>query len=313
GGTNGDDHPMSWYHEYDGGRAFYTGMGHTIESYTEPLFLDHIRGGLQYVLGGGKPKPLDFALASTKRVPDENRFTKVILGEGFDEPVELVVMNDNRVLFIERKGAVKLYTPQDSTIKTIYNIEVSHKYTHADGSITEAEDGLMGLGLDPNFDKNHWVYLYYSKPGDKAVNVLTRWDFIDNKLIPESEKVLLEVAVQREECCHTGGSIDWDADGNLYLSTGDNTNPFGTSYAPIDERPGRSPWDAQKSSANTNDLRGGIIRIHPEPDGTYTIPEGNLFPPGTEKTRPEIYVMGTRNAYRISVDKKTGFVYWGDV
>src|SRR5690606_15578897 len=74
-----------------------------------------------------------------------------------------------------------------------------------------------------------------------------------------------------------------------------------------------NPWDAQKGSANTNDLRGGIIRIHPEPDGTYTIPEGNLFPPGTEKTRPEIYVMGTRNAYRISVDKKTGFVYWGDV
>ena len=313
GGTNGEDHPMSWYHEYDGGRAFYTGMGHTIESYSEPLFLDHIRGGLQYVLGGEKPKDLNFALASTKRVPDENRFTKVILGEGFDEPVELVVMNDNRVLFIERKGAVKLYTPQDSTIKTIYNIEVSHKYTHADGSITEAEDGLMGIGLDPNFDKNHWVYLYYSKPGDKAVNILTRWEFVDNKLIPESEKVLLEVAVQREECCHTGGSIDWDADGNLYLSTGDNTNPFGTSYAPIDERPGRSPWDAQKSSANTNDLRGGIIRIHPEPDGTYTIPEGNLFPPGTEKTRPEIYAMGTRNAYRISVDKKTGFVYWGDV
>src|SRR5690606_20743101 len=69
----------------------------------------------------------------------------------------------------------------------------------------------------------------------------------------------------------------------------------------------------QKGSANTNDLRGGVLRIHPEPDGTYTIPDGNLFPPGTEKTRPEIYVMGTRNAYRISVDKKTGYLYWGDV
>src|SRR5690606_30917266 len=118
GETNGDDHPMSWYHEYDGGRAFYTGMGHTIESYTEPLFLDHIRGGLQYVLGGGKPKPLDFALASTKRVPDENRFTKEIRGAGFDVPGEMVVMNDNRVLFIERKGAGKLYKPQDSMSNT---------------------------------------------------------------------------------------------------------------------------------------------------------------------------------------------------
>ena len=101
--------------------------------------------------------------------------------------------------------------------------------------------------------------------------------------------------------------------GNLFLSTGDNSNPFATGYAPIDERPGRSPWDAQKSSANTNDLRGKIIRIHPEPDGTYTIPEGNLFPKGTPKTRPEIYTMGHRNPYRISVDKHTGFLYWGDV
>ena len=47
------------------------------------------------------------------------------------------------------------------------------------------------------------------------------------------------------------------------MSTGDNTNPHATGYAPIDEREGRGPWDAQKGSANTNDLRGKIIRIHP--------------------------------------------------
>ena len=128
-----------------------------------------------------------------------------------------------------------------------------------------------------------------------------------------SKKILLEVDVQREQCCHTGGSIAFDANGNLFLSTGDNTSPRSTKYAPIDGRPGRSPWDAQKSSANTNDLRGKILRIHPEPDGTYTIPDGNLFAKGTPKTRPEIYIMGGRNPYRISVDKTTGYLYWGDV
>lgn len=50
GGENGDDHPIAWYHEYDGGRVFYTGGGHTDESYSEPLFLEHIRGGIEYVL-----------------------------------------------------------------------------------------------------------------------------------------------------------------------------------------------------------------------------------------------------------------------
>jgi Glucose/sorbosone dehydrogenases len=104
----------------------------------------------------------------------------------------------------------------------------------------------------------------------------------------------------------------FDTKGNLYVSTGDNSNPFASGYAPVDERPGHMPWDAQKSSGNTNDLRGKIIRIHPEPDGTYTIPDGNLFPKGTAKTRPEIYTMGHRNPYRISIDSHTGFLYWGE-
>lgn len=50
GGKNGENHPAAWYHEYDGGRVFYTGGGHTDESFSEPLFVDHIWGGLQYVL-----------------------------------------------------------------------------------------------------------------------------------------------------------------------------------------------------------------------------------------------------------------------
>ena len=48
GGTNGDNHPMVWYHDFDGGRSFYTALGHTEESYSEPLFLDHLLGGIMY-------------------------------------------------------------------------------------------------------------------------------------------------------------------------------------------------------------------------------------------------------------------------
>lgn len=51
GGANGDDHPISWYHDYDGGRAFYTGMGHTGESYKDPTFLNHLLGGIIYAMG----------------------------------------------------------------------------------------------------------------------------------------------------------------------------------------------------------------------------------------------------------------------
>ncbi|WP_245877839.1 PQQ-dependent sugar dehydrogenase [Spirosoma fluviale] len=245
--------------------------------------------------------------------PDENRFTKVVLAEKLNEPLEMAILPDERVLFIERHGQVQLYSPVTKQVKTIATIPVSTKYKDVEGHETEAEDGLLGINIDPNFEKNHWVYLYYSPAGSESKNSLTRYELRGDELVLSSKKVLLDVPVQREQCCHTGGSIDWDRDGNLYLSTGDNTSPRATLYAPIDERPGRGPWDAQKSSGNTNDLRGKILRIHPEADGTYTIPEGNLFPKGTERTRPEIYTMGHRNPYRISVDRHTGAVYWGDV
>ncbi len=80
-----------------------------------------------------------------------------------------------------------------------------------------------------------------------------------------------------------------------------------------DERPDRKNWDDQRGSGNSNDLRGKILRIHPNTDGSYSIPDGNLFPKGTPKTRPEIYIMGDRNPWRPSVDRKTGWLYWGEV
>jgi type 1 glutamine amidotransferase len=51
GGANGDNHPMAWYHEYEGGRAFYTALGHTDETWSDPLFLHHLLAGIKYAMG----------------------------------------------------------------------------------------------------------------------------------------------------------------------------------------------------------------------------------------------------------------------
>ena len=69
--------------------------------------------------------------------------------------------------------------------------------------------------------------------------------------------------------------------------------------------------DARRSALNTNDLRGKALRIKVADDGSYTIPSGNLFAPGTPNTRPEIYAMGFRNPFRIQVDSK-GIAYMTD-
>ena len=106
-------------------------------------------------------KPLDY----TRAKPEENRFTKVVLAEGLDEPVELAVLpGEQDPVHRAARATVKLYTPATKTITQIATIPVSLKYTNGD----VAEDGLLGLAADPSFATNGWVYMYYSPAGADA-------------------------------------------------------------------------------------------------------------------------------------------------
>lgn len=230
-------------------------------------------------------------------------FEKVVLDSTTTDPIELDVAPDGRVFFIERRGVIKVWHPDTERTTLAGYLPVT----------IEEEDGLMGLALDPHFTDTGWIYLYYAPPTGGARNQLSRFTVDGDRVDLRSERQILTVPTQRKECCHTGGSIAFGPDGLLYLSTGDDTNPFASDgFAPIDERPERAPWDAQRTSANTQDLRGKILRIRPHADGSYSIPEGNLFDDPADG-RPEIYVMGNRNPYRIAIDPATGDLYWGDV
>ncbi|GHD37444.1 glycosyl hydrolase [Streptomyces mirabilis] len=269
--------------------------------------------------------PAGAAVADPGNTAAAEDFQQVTLAKGepeVGEPMSLAVLPDRSVLHTSRDGELRLTDAAGNT-RIAGKLDV---YTHD-------EEGLQGVGIDPGFADNRFIYLYYAPPlntpaGDApetgtaadfapfdGVNRLSRFVLkTDGTLDTASEKKILDVQATRGICCHVGGDIDFDAAGNLYLSTGDDSNPFQSDgFTPIDERPDRNPvFDAQRSAGNTNDLRGKILRIKVNADGSYAIPDGNLFPPGTDKTRPEIYAMGFRNPFRFSVDKATGIVYVGD-
>lgn len=263
--------------------------------------------------------------AVTAAPPPGTDFQQIRLAAGPDqmgEPMSLAVLPDGSVLHDSRDGAI-YYTTVDGLTTTAAKLDA---YTHD-------EDGLQGIALDPNFQRNHWVYLFYAPKlntpttdaplwGTEAdfapyngYNQLSRFIFSNGKLDLASEQKIMQVGpTNRGICCHVGGYIQFDGRGNLLLSTGDDTNPFASdNYSPLDERPNRNPaFDAQRSAGNTNDLRGKLLRIHVEKDGSYSIPEGNLFEPDKPKTRPEIYAMGFRNPFRFVVDREADVIYLAD-
>ncbi|WP_327327049.1 ThuA domain-containing protein [Streptomyces sp. NBC_01210] len=265
------------------------------------------------------------AAADPEPAAAAEEFQQVTLAKGGEEtgePMSLAVLPDRSVLHTSRNGELRM-TDSAGNTRVVGTIPV---YSHD-------EEGLQGVGLDPKFSENRFIYLYYAPPlntpaGDApntgapadfakfdGVNRLSRFVLkADGTLDNASEKKVIDIPATRGICCHVGGDIDFDAQGNLYLSTGDDSNPFASDgYTPIDETPGRNPaYDARRTSGNTNDLRGKLLRIKVNDDASYSIPDGNLFAPGTDKTRPEIYAMGFRNPFRFSVDKKTGIVYVGD-
>ncbi|MCY4727721.1 ThuA domain-containing protein [Nocardioides sp. STR2] len=295
-GAMGAEHPIAWCQDYDGGRSWYTGMGHTAASFSDQKFLGHILGGIQTAAG---------VLPSDCKATLQPSFEKVALDENTTNPMELAIADDGRVFYIDRAGAVKIILPNGSVV-TAGTIPV----------YTGQEFGLLGIALDPAFATNNHVFLYYAPSGTASIDRISRFTMNGNTLDLSSAVTILDVPVQRNECCHAGGSMEFDNDGNLYLATGDNTNPFDSGgYTPIDERDGRSAWDAQRTSANTNDLNGKVLRIRPKADGGYTIPTGNLFDEAADtqqKTRPEIYAMGFRNPFRIGLDVQNNNILVAD-
>ncbi len=253
-------------------------------------------------------KPLQFLLllASTLAAEefDASRFEKQIIVPASECAMQLEVLPDGRVFFLELSGKVKRVEPRTGHVALLGQLPVAqHEKAH--------DRRANGFVLAPDFATSQQMFFLYSPLARERSMRLSRFTLKEGKLDLGSEKMLLELPMELMSTAgHYGGGLAWTPQGDLVIGTGDYTFPRGTGT--FDDRPGMETDDSQRSSANSQDLRGKILRITPQPDGTYIIPKGNIYA-DAKQGRPEIFALGLRNPFRLSVDPRTGFIYWGDV
>ena len=251
-----------------------------------------------------------------------------------NEPIGFDVLPDGRVVQTDRRGGVRLHDPATNTTHLLAQIPV----------YMASEDGMYGPAVDNDFATNKWVYLYYSPlthgaavPGDHADGQRAEHRRRPERLGPVAGLLPAQpVQVRRRadarrwtwppsrrssRCRSTAAPAATSPatststrSNNLWMVTGDDTPAGGGNsggFSPHNDMLTATGLfnaphvDARRSALNTNDLRGKILRIKVQPDGSYTIPRGNLFTGAEEgggKTRPEIYAMGFRNPFRITLD-----------
>ncbi len=307
GGSQGNDHPIAWCREFDGGRSAYFAMGHTDESYSASIFRGLIANAIEWA--GGESEGDSGASIG-------GNYEKIVLVADPVEPMSLDVAADGSVYWVQRSGAIKRHRQSTGFTTTIGTLD----------TYTGGEFGAVAMALQPGFDasnpatRNLYV-MYAPNPGTTTMTRVSRFSLDGAGFLDlASEKMLFEYPCNRPSNHggsghHQGGTLRFDGSGNLFASIGDNTDA--SNYSP--RNTADIMKDARKSAANSNDLRGGIVRIHPDIGNgpashpNYTIPAGNFFPEGTPNTRPEIYTKGARNPFRMCIDPYTGWLYYGDV
>ncbi len=294
-----NDYPISWVREHNGGRVFYTKLGHFPDVWGTPDFIQHMLQGMRMAAGRIES---DFSGHLVKETISENVW-----------PDDIAVDDQGNVWIAELRGKLHRYDAASGETTLVAELPTTDP--------TNIEHGLYGVEVDPNFYNGEpYVYLFYAER-ETFINTLSRFRYENGRVDLSSEKVLLRVPTE-PQCCHQAGDLEWGPDGTLYLSTGDTgmseTRPdweiteeemaaFKATHDLEDTQWSRLV-DSERSAQNLQDLRGKILRINK--DGS--IPKDNPFY-GEAGVRWEIYAYGLRNPYRFKVDQENGHLYIGVV
>ena len=200
-----------------------------------------------------------------------------------DFPVTLAFAPDGRLFYNELlNGNIRIITPGGRLLE--------QPFAHVDlapGQVPPGEIGLIGLTLDPDFESNHYVYVYFTPPAESGGGeklTIMRFTDVDNvgtdpTVIGDLPKTLPNVGI------HVGGNIHFGPDGYLYVTIGENT--------------------VTEAAQDLGTVFGKILRINKE-DGSAAADNPFVDQPGAD---PRIFAYGFRNSWDFTFHPETGQIY----
>jgi glucose/arabinose dehydrogenase len=205
-------------------------------------------------------------------------FTETTVASGIASPTAMAIAPDGRIFVCSQTGALRV-------IKNGVLLGTPFVTLSVDST---GERGLLGVAFDPNFNFNHYIYLYYTVPGTPAHNRVIRFTANGDVVVSDSGRVILELNSLSTATNHNGGAVHFGLDGKLYIAVGDNANG--------------------SNAQNLGNLLGKILRINSD----STIPTDNPFIQSTT-ARHEIWALGLRNPFTFTFRGTTNFMYINDV
>src|SRR6186713_846260 len=204
-------------------------------------------------------------------------FQQVLVANGISNPTVMAFAPDGRLFVAQQTGALRII--ENGVLLSTPAITLSVN--------SSGERGLLGIAFDPNFTSNNFIYLYYTL-SSAANNRISRFTASGDTVVPGSEMTVLNLDPLSTATNHNGGTMQFAADGTLYVGVGENAN--------------------SANAQNLDTYHGKILRIN----SNGSVPAGNPFTSGTAQ-RMRVWEYGMRNPYTLTFQPGTGKLFVNDV
>lgn len=225
--------------------------------------------------------------------PDGRQYQLVEIASGFQRPVFVTGAGDGSGrLFIEDQEG-RIWVMIDGQLQAEPFLDVRSLISR-----DANERGLLGLAFHPQYVENGFFFINYT---DRSGNtVVARYTVsADSPSVADADSALTLLNIRQPYPNHNGGYLGFGPDGYLYIGMGD----------------GGSAGDPDYNGQTPSTLLGKILRIdvdNPAGDKAYGIPTDNPYTINP-LLAPEVWAWGLRNPWRMSFDRETGDLYFGDV